>query len=53
LSIGALYSICKVYVKTFSSEKKKIWNDFSELNSKLFGNNENKEEERNSNSNNA
>jgi hypothetical protein len=44
VSIRALSSICKIFVKTFSSENKNLWND-------LLGNNENREEERNSNSN--
>jgi len=51
VSIKTLSSICKIYVKTFSSENKKFWNDFKELNSKFLGNNENWEEEINSNSN--
>jgi hypothetical protein len=45
------FFICKISVKTFSSENKNSCNDFKELNSKLLGNNENREEERNSNSN--
>jgi hypothetical protein len=49
LSIAALSFICKISVKTFSSENKIFWNDFKELNSKLLGNNGNGKEERNSN----
>jgi hypothetical protein len=44
VSIKTLSSICKIYVKTFSSENKNLWNDFKELSSKLLGNNENEEE---------